>query len=188
MDDSDFRSAPWEESEFGDGLAILEERRGRAGRGGRLPRSDVPLVLHGVVSLVEFPVFVGDEWWGTSASTIVSMLRDWNGDELAALRASATLLGAPSTTARDDRIAQAEDRYRRSSERVPAVMYVDVLDGDALRVESIGTQVEELLGYPHERFVDDPVLAFGPASRRSSARRRQHRAVRPRVRLEWSTG
>ena len=37
-------------------------------------------------------------------------------------------------------------------------MYVDVLDGDGLRIESIGTQVEALLGYPHERFVDDPLF------------------------------
>ena len=160
MDDPEFRSAPWEESGFGRWAEVLGNGEVIQGAVAGFPeRERLPLVLHGVVSLVEFPVFVGDAWWGVIGFDDCVQVRDWSGEELAALRASATVLGAAiQRRLADDRIAQVEDRYRRSNERVPAVMYMDVLDGDALRVESIGTQVEELLGYPHERFVDDPLF------------------------------
>ena len=160
MDDPDFRSAPWEESGFGRWARILESGEVVQGAVAAFPeRERMPLELHGVVSLLKFPVFVGDEWWGAIGFDDCVMLRDWNGDELAALRASATLLGAAIQRQLEaGRVAQAEDRYRRTSERVPAVMYVDVQDVDGLRIESIGTQVEALLGYPHERFTADPTF------------------------------
>jgi two-component system, sensor histidine kinase and response regulator len=160
MDDPDFRSAPWEESGFGRWARILASGEAVQGAVAAFPESErMPLELHGVVSLVKFPVFVGDEWWGAIGFDDCVRRRDWSEEELAALRASATLLGAAVQRQLDaGRVAQAEDRYRASSERPPAVMYVDVLDEGGLRIESIGTQVEALLGYPHERFTNDPTF------------------------------
>lgn len=160
MDDPEFRSAPWEESGFGRWARVLERGEVVQGAVAAFPeRERTPLELHGVVSLVKFPVFVGDQWWGAIGFDDCVLRRDWSGEELAALRASATLLGAAVQRELEaGRIARAEDRYRASSDRAPAVMYVDVLDEDGLHIESIGTQVEALLGYPHERFTDDPTF------------------------------
>ena len=118
----------------------------------------MPLEMHGVVSLVQVPVFVGDDWWGAIGFDDCVAIRDWNGEELAALRTVATLVGAAVQRQIEAGHAGAEDRYRASSERVPAVRYVNVLDEEGFRIESIGTQVEALLGYPHERFLADPTF------------------------------
>jgi PAS domain S-box-containing protein len=160
MDDPEFRSAPWEESGFGRWAEVLGNGDVMQGAVAAFPeRERPPLELHGVVSLVKYPVFVGETWWGVIGFDDCVQARDWSGDVLAALRASATVLGAAiHRQLADDRLAQVEDRYRRSSERVPAVMYVNVLDDEGLRIESVGTLVEALLGYPHERFVTDPLF------------------------------
>ena len=48
-----------------------------------------------IVSIAEHPVFVGDEWWGAIGFDDCERERRW-ASELDALRAAATVLGAPS--------------------------------------------------------------------------------------------
>ena len=88
-------------------------------------------------------------------------VRDWNGDELPSLRASATVLGAAIQRQRlDEQALEAETRYRRFVEHIPAVTYLDILEDDGVRVGYISPQVEDLLGYPAERFTRDPDFWF----------------------------
>ncbi|MGZ5212860.1 MAG: PAS domain S-box protein [Actinomycetota bacterium] len=122
-----------------------------------LPETDRPLLERpGVVSPAKFPVFAGGECWGAIGFDCTGV-REWTSDELAALRASATVLGAAIQRQRlHGQAFEAETRYRQLVEHLPAVMYLDVLDDDEVRVDYIGPQVEDLLGYPAERFIRDP--------------------------------
>jgi PAS domain S-box-containing protein len=162
MDDPDFRSTPWKESGFGRWLEILARGDVVQSAVADLPEGErPPLESHGVVSLAKFPVFVGGEWWGAIGFDDCVGVRDWGGDELAALRASATVLGAAIQRQRLDGLAlDAETRYRQFVENIPAITYLDMLDDEGVRVGFISPQVEDLLGYPAERFIQDPGFWF----------------------------
>jgi diguanylate cyclase (GGDEF)-like protein/PAS domain S-box-containing protein len=57
--------------------------------------------------------------------------------------------------------AEADSRYRVLVERVPAAVYIDVADPavtDGGRLAYMSPQIEAILGYPPEAFVDDPEL------------------------------
>ena len=114
MDDINFRSAPWEESGFGRWSQILSRGEAVLSAVADLPKAErPPLELHGVVSLAKFPVFVGGEWWGAIGFDDCVTVRDWSGDELAALRASATVLGAAlERRLFDGQPIEADERYR----------------------------------------------------------------------------
>jgi PAS domain S-box-containing protein len=113
------------------------------------------------VSLAEHPVFVDGEWWGAIGFDDCVLVREWNGEELGALRAASTVLGAAIQRQRGDERARAtESRYQQFVEHIPAVTYMDVEDGDEVRLGFVSPQVEDLLGYPADRFVDDPGFWF----------------------------
>jgi PAS domain S-box-containing protein len=162
MDDPDFRSAPWVESGFGRWSEILAHGEIVQSAVADLPECErPPLESHGVVSLVEFPVFVGGAWWGVIGFDDCIGVRDWSSDELTALRASATVLGAAIQRQRvDGQALEAETRYRRLVEHIPAVTYLDILEDGGVRIGYISPQVEDLLGYPAERFTRDPDFWF----------------------------
>jgi PAS domain-containing protein len=111
--------------------------------------------LHGVISLVKFPVFVGDEWWGAIGFDDCVATRDWSGEELAALRTA-----APSWAPRpaDSRRARRRAEAISDIERHVTAVSTWTSSTEGFRIESIGTQVEALLGYPHERFIADPTF------------------------------
>ena len=157
MDDPEFRSAPWDEV-FGRWSEILARGEVVMGAVASMPEIErPPLLSHGVVSLAKFPVFVDGEWWGAIGFDDCDGVRDWTGDELAALRASATVLGAAVQRQRlNEHALEAETRYREFVEKLPAVTYLDVLDEGVVRVGYISPQVEEVFGYPAERFTSDP--------------------------------
>jgi diguanylate cyclase (GGDEF)-like protein/PAS domain S-box-containing protein len=57
--------------------------------------------------------------------------------------------------------AEADSRYRVLVERVPAAVYIDIADPavtDGGRLAYMSPQIETILGYPPEAFVDDPEL------------------------------
>ncbi|MGZ6543814.1 MAG: sensor histidine kinase [Actinomycetota bacterium] len=149
MDDINFRSAPWEESGFGRWSQILSRGEAVLSAVADLPKAErPPLELHGVVSLAKFPVFVGGEWWGALGFDDCVGVRDWSGDELAALRASATVLGAAlERRLVDGQAIEADERYRTLVEHIPAVVYVETPDGDPEHFY-ISPQVEAVFGYP----------------------------------------
>lgn len=63
----------------------------------------------------------------------------------------------------EERVRQAEDRYRTLIERVPAITYleeVDPADPGRTRVVFVSPQVRQILGYAPEEFQEDPELAY----------------------------
>ena len=149
MDDINFRSAPWEESGFGRWSQILSRGEAVLSAVADLPKAErPPLELHGVLSLAKFPVFVGGDWWGAIGFDDCVTVRDWSGDELAALRASATVLGAALERGLfDGQPVEADERYRALVEHIPAVVYVETPEGDPEHFY-ISPQVEAVFGYP----------------------------------------
>ena len=162
MDDPEFRSTPWEASGFGRWSEMLA--RGEIVRGSVRkfpPNERPPLERHGVVSLAELPVFVDDIWWGSIGFDDCTRTRTWDGEEVSALRAASTLLGAAIQRQRDDeRARKTQARYQQFVEHIPAVTYLDVEDGSEVRLGFISPQIEDLLGFPAERFVEDPGFWF----------------------------
>lgn len=128
-DDINFRSAPWEESGFGRWSKILARGEVVQSAVADLPECErPPLELHGVVSLAKFPVFVDGEWWGAIGFDDCVAVRDWSGDELAALRASATVLGAAirrqQLGGQAEQLAESEERYRYMIDHSPDAILV----------------------------------------------------------------
>ncbi len=180
MDDPEFRSAPWDEV-FGRWSEILARGEVVMGAVASMPEIErPPLLSHGVVSLAKFPVFVDGEWWGAIGFDDCDGVRDWTGDELAALRASATVLGAAVQRQRlNGQALDAETRYREFVEKLPAVTYLDVLDEGVVRVGYISPQVEEVFGYPAERFTRDPNFWLSIVHPDDRARVEETGTVRP---------
>ena len=148
MDDPDFRSALWEESGFGRWARLLGSGEVVQGAVVAFPESErTPLELHGAVSLVTLPVFVSGAWWGAIGFDDCVASRDWSDEELAALRASATVLGAAiQRQIVEQQRRAAEEQYRIVVEHIPAVVYVEALEGDIERLY-ISPQVEAIFGY-----------------------------------------
>jgi len=162
MDDPTFASAPWEASGFGRWEAILREGGTVLGSVRDFPeRERRPLAAHGVVSVASFPISVGDAWWGSVGLDDGRRERDWNGPELDALRAAASLLGAAIHRQETERKAlEAEARYRDVIDHIPAVTYTDLPGEHGATIGFVSRQIEQLLGYPRERFLGDPDFWF----------------------------
>ncbi len=127
-----------------------------------LPVRERPEFEHqDIVSLAEHPIFVGDEWWGVIGFDDCERERPWS-SELDALRAAATVIGAAVTRQRIEHDRQrAERRWRQVIEHIPAVTYTDIVVGPGdVRMGFVSPQMETVLGYEPERFLDDPNLWF----------------------------
>ena len=116
----------------------------------------------GVLSVAEHPVFSQDEWWGAIGLDDCLEARTWGEAELQALRATATLLGAAITRqAVEDERRRAVERWGNVVGLIPAVTYSDEIDpGGEVRMGFVSPQIEEMLGYPPERFLDDAGFWF----------------------------
>jgi PAS domain S-box-containing protein len=57
----------------------------------------------------------------------------------------------------EERLREAEDRYRTLVEQVPAAIYIETLDGPSTNIY-ISPQVLELTGYAQEEWIEDPDL------------------------------
>jgi PAS domain S-box-containing protein len=111
----------------------------------------------GIRSLAYHPVTVEGAWWGCVGLEDREEPRAWTRSELDGVRTAAAMLGAAITRQlQEARLRDAETRYRGVVERIPAVTYVDVSGPDAVRMSFLSPQIENLLGYAPERFLEDP--------------------------------
>jgi PAS domain S-box-containing protein len=111
----------------------------------------------GIAALAYFPVTVEGGWWGCIGFEDCDGPRAWSLSELDGARTAAALLGAAIGRFRqDERLRETESRYRSVVERIPAVTYVDVSYPDEVRMAFLSPQIEQLLGYPAQGFLDDP--------------------------------
>src|ERR687883_1760585 len=61
----------------------------------------------------------------------------------------------------EERLREAEARYRAMVERIPAVTYTDFVGPDGVTFMGfVSPQVEDILGYPPQRFIDRPTFWF----------------------------
>ncbi len=167
IDDPHFKAVPWVESGFGRWATLMAAGGSVVGPAREFPPPErATLESHGVVSVVSLPVVVDGEWWGAIGFDDCHEDRDWSGAALDALGTAANLLSAAvERERRDGRLRDAELRYRRFIETIPAVTYTDVLGGDPpgsepTRVDFVSPQIEAILGYPGQAFVDDPDMWF----------------------------
>ncbi len=115
------------------------------------------LEQQGIYSLAYYPVTVDGGWWGCIGFEDCEGSRSWSLTDLDGARTAAALLGAAIARQRqEDRLRDAEARYRSVVERIPAVTYVDVSYPEGVRMAFISPQIEALLGYPAQGFLDDP--------------------------------
>jgi PAS domain S-box-containing protein len=127
-----------------------------AGRTIHGPTSNFPAVERvgglneGVRSRVLIPVFLGDEWWGFLGFDDCESEREWPVPEIEALKTAADTLGAAIGRARAEELrAEAELRYRRLVETIPAVTYTQGVGPDA-PLTYMSPQLEALIGYTLE--------------------------------------
>ena len=128
-----------------------------------LPAEERPeFEAQGTLSIAEHPVFTRDWWWGAIGFDDCEEARTWGPAEEQALRATATLLGAAITRQRvDEQRRRAEDRWGHVVELIPAVTYSDELDSDNIvRMGFVSPQIEQILGFPPERFLEDARFWF----------------------------
>jgi PAS domain S-box-containing protein len=128
-----------------------------------LPEERPELERQGIVSLLELPVMVRGAWWGVVGFDDCATVRDWTGAEIDALRAAATLLGAAiGRQLQDEEVRRSERRYRQLVERLPGITYTDEVpvEGGPTVQAFVSPQVIDILGYPPERFTNDPEFWF----------------------------
>jgi diguanylate cyclase (GGDEF)-like protein/PAS domain S-box-containing protein len=89
---------------------------------------------------------------------------------------------------RSERLAEAEERYRRLVEELPIVTYVDAIDDRGSTI-FISPQIESLLGYSVEEWITDPdlwVKLLHPDDRdRVLAENMRHNATAEPFRMEY---
>ena len=113
--------------------------------------------LQGIRSVAYYPVTVEGGWWGCFGFEDCDGPRQWTLSDLDGARTAAALLGAAIARQRqEERLRDAETRYRGVVERIPAVTYVDVSNPDGVRMAFLSPQIEVLLGHPARGFLEDP--------------------------------
>jgi PAS domain S-box-containing protein len=114
------------------------------------------LIRQEIVSIASFPVFVDGAWWAFIGFDDCFREREWSRHELDSLRAVAGMLGAAVQRQRSEgRRLEAEARYQQLVAQNPAVTYTESHHTDGGRITFISPQVEDLLGYPPERPLED---------------------------------
>jgi PAS domain S-box-containing protein len=157
----DLQESSWEEG-FARWISFMERGASIIGPVRGLPVSEAEMLrAQGIVSLAYFPVAAEGSWWGCVGFEDCEMDRDWSSEDLDGLRTAAALLGAAiGRQLQEERVRLAEARYRSVVERIPAVTYVDVVEETVVRMGFVSPQIEALLGYPYERFLEDPDFWF----------------------------
>jgi PAS domain S-box-containing protein len=146
-----------------------------------------------ILAIACVPVFAGSRWWGFVGFDECREPRRWNADEIDALVAAATILGA----AIERRSSDLE--HRALVESLPVVTYVQHARGTHPFVY-VSPQVEDLLGVTPAELIEDPERwlhlvhpddrrrvheADRQAERAGSAFREEFRYLRPDGEVVW---
>jgi len=122
------------------------------------PNEQESLAEEEVRSCLAVPVFAGDRWWGFLAFDDCVTEREWTFPEIEALRAAGGILGAAiHSEGERRRLRDAESRYRALVEQIPAVAYIDALEGPNTTLY-ISPQTESMLGLTQDQWMADPRL------------------------------
>jgi diguanylate cyclase (GGDEF)-like protein/PAS domain S-box-containing protein len=143
----------------------------------------------GVRSILSAPVFVRDEWWGYVGFDDCTHERIWADADVEALRTVAGELGVFFDRELVERTNELEaDRYRSMIEHGPAISYIDASDENASTI-FISPQIEGLLGYSPQEWVDDgelwPSLLHPDDRARAMAENERHNETGEPFRMEY---
>jgi PAS domain S-box-containing protein len=104
------------------------------------------LVKLGVKALIEVPLMVKGEWWGTIGLDDMRLEREWNPAELDALKIAAGILSAAIQRQQAESAVQESERiYRRAIEAAGAVPYFR--HHDLNKYIFVGEGILEITGY-----------------------------------------
>ena len=157
------QGASLERAGFARWVELLKDRETVHGVVRRFPELERwELERQDIVSIVGLPVVVDGRWWGFVGFDDCVRERAWTRHELDSLRAVAGMLGAAEQARRsEDRRLEVEHRYRAMVELIPAVTYTDLVgeDGETF-MGFVSPQIQDILGYPPERFLEDASFWF----------------------------
>ena len=105
----------------------------------------------GIKSILEVPLFVNGQWWGTVGFDDFENIREWNLAELDGLKIAADILGAAIQREKTDSAVQESERiYRQAIEAAGAVPYYQ--DYKKNQYVFIGSGIEKMIGYKPDEF------------------------------------
>ena len=103
----------------------------------------------GIKAMVEMPLFVNTEWWGTIGVDDMVNERDWSSAEIDALRIAVGILSAAiQREMAESSVRESERIYRQAIEAAGAVPYC--LDYGENRYTFMGEGIEQIIGYKPE--------------------------------------
>jgi PAS domain S-box-containing protein len=109
-------------------------------------------------SVLAAPVRVEGEWWGHIGFDHRADARHWHEAEVDAIVTTAATLGAAIVRERaEQRLREAEDRYRGIVEHVPAAIYLDRADR-SMRSVYVSPQIETIAGITPDEWLADPEI------------------------------
>jgi PAS domain S-box-containing protein len=104
------------------------------------------LVKQGIKALIEVPLFVKGEWWGTIGLDDMRLEREWSPAEVDALKIAAGILSAAIQRQQAESAVQESERiYRRAIEAAGAVPYYR--HHDLNKYVFVGEGIREITGY-----------------------------------------
>ncbi len=103
----------------------------------------------GIKAMIELPLFVKGEWWGTLGLDDMRNEREWTSAEIDALKIAAGILSAALQRQEAEAAVQESERiYRQAIEAVGAIPYFQ--DYESGTYTFIGSGVQEITGYSAE--------------------------------------
>lgn len=116
------------------------------------------LLQHGVVSGVATVVYGERRPFGV-LEALATESRTFTRDEVRFLQGIAATLGLAIERERAQaELREAEERYRSLVESGPAIVYLHDAHEIPAHITYIGPQIVDLLGHPHEAWLDDPLF------------------------------
>jgi PAS domain S-box-containing protein len=113
------------------------------------PKEEAYFTNLGIKAILEVPLFVNGQWWGTIGFDDHENEREWSTAEVDALKIAAGILSAAIQRQEADSAARESERvYRQAIETAGAVPYYQEYKQD--RFQFMGQGIETITGYPAE--------------------------------------
>ena len=115
-----------------------------------LPEEAAIWTSQGILSLLEVPIFVGDQWWGVIGFDDCQRERQWTAAEIDALKVAAGIIRAAIQRQKADYATrEREELYRRAISAADAVPYYQ--DYASQTYPFMGEGIQHLVGYPADQ-------------------------------------
>ena len=113
LDEPRYINTPVKEKDFEDWSEYMTKGAPYIGDRKHLDQSDMDFLQRGIKALLDMPIFVGGEWWGTIGLDDMEVAREWSNAEVDALVTAANILGAAIQRQQADAKLRDELVYRK---------------------------------------------------------------------------